>query len=192
MLCLYPESGLKLRLRVCSMFAWWIRGPDRYIGRATGRDEESSHGRVRNVAAMVAVEDIQRHPGGDWQVEIQVEVAMRRALVERAGVRLCEAVVWLRTIERLVPLHSLRSPSALVVDYLVGVVRLIGISPSSAGHDAACLSTDKILGKASCLPSQPARPVSRLWGPLRTTQACQVACRQFKRSARGTWGHTRP
>lgn len=63
MLCLYPASGLKLRPRVCSRFARWTRGPERNVGRATGRDEVNSHGRVRNVAAIVAAEDVRGHLG---------------------------------------------------------------------------------------------------------------------------------
>lgn len=55
--CLNAASALEPRPRVCSRFAWWTRGPESNDGRATGRDELNSHGRVRNVAAMVSAED---------------------------------------------------------------------------------------------------------------------------------------
>jgi hypothetical protein len=57
--CLYDISTLKLLPRVCSIFARWTRGPERNDGAATGRDEVNSHGRVRNVAAMIAAEYVQ-------------------------------------------------------------------------------------------------------------------------------------
>lgn len=87
--CLYVASGLKLRPRVCSRFAQWTRGPERNVGRATGRDEDNSHGRVRNVAAIVAAEDVRGHLRG-CQVQVEVESwsrtgdeVSRRALVDR-------------------------------------------------------------------------------------------------------------
>lgn len=169
--CLNAASALEPRPRVCSRFAGRTRGPESNDGRATGRDELNSHGRVRKVAAMVSADgctgtdtwaaarsgssSLGRGPATGSSGEVS-----RRAWMVRKprAASYYEVVVWLPTIMRLVPQHSLRSPSALVADFLVDALRPIGISPRSAGHDAACLQQNF----GGC---QSAHAISRGMGP---------------------------
>lgn len=163
--CLNAASALEPRPRVCSRFAWWTRGPESNDGRATGRDELNSHGRVRNVAAMVSAEDctgtdtwaaarsgsssLGRGPATGSSDEVS-----RRAWVERKPrAAVYEVVVWLPTIMRLVPQHSLRSPSALVADFLVDALRPIPLQVMMRP------ASSKILADASCLPGLASQPM---------------------------------
>lgn len=92
-----------------------------------------------------------------------------------------EVVVWLPTIMRLVPQHSLRSPSALVADFLVDALRPIGISPPSAGHDAACLQQNFGGCFMPARASQSAHAISRGMGPaaehLPSLPVAQALCK---------------
>lgn len=104
---------------------------------------------------------------GRCQVQIEVGSWLRtgdegRGLATGLGESRAEdgfyEAVGLPTIKRLVLQLSLRSPSAPVADFLVETLRLIGISPPSAGHDAAYLPSAKIWRMLhACPASQPIR-----------------------------------